>query len=74
LAGKYGFVDKTSREVVPCKYYKAKDFFDGLALVEFDGKDLYINKKEKEVKVKDFDVLGFMMHFGNNFGDMFEKR
>ena len=32
--GKYGFVDKTGREVVSCQYDDAGDFSEGLARVE----------------------------------------
>jgi hypothetical protein len=31
---KYGFIDTTGREVVPCKYVDARDFREGMAYVE----------------------------------------
>lgn len=36
--GKWGYVDKTGREVVPCKYDDAQDFSEGLAAVKLDDK------------------------------------
>ena len=31
--GLYGFIDKTGKEVIPCQYYHAEGFSDGLAVV-----------------------------------------
>lgn len=42
--GKYGYIDRDGREIIPCRYRKAEDFHQGLALVEeFEIKEL-INK------------------------------
>src|SRR5690606_22652232 len=38
LNGKYGFVDKTGKEVIPLKYDGAWDFSDGLSKVKLNGK------------------------------------
>ena len=49
LNGKYGFIDKTGREVIPCKYDFAYGFSDGLASIELNGKYGYIDKTGREV-------------------------
>jgi len=36
--GKYGYIDRTGKEITQFKYAKAKDFNEGLALVMFDSK------------------------------------
>ena len=47
--GKYGYVDKSGHEVIPCKYDDAEDFIEGLAKVEKDDKYGFIDKKGREV-------------------------
>jgi hypothetical protein len=46
---KWGFVDKTGREVIPCKYDEAEDFSDGLARVQLNGKKGYVDRTGQEV-------------------------
>jgi hypothetical protein len=48
LDGKWGFVDKTGKEVIPLKYDWVIDFYDGLAEVELDSKWGFIDKKGNE--------------------------
>ena len=43
LKGKYGFVDKTGREVIPLKYDDAYGLDKGLATVKLNGKWGMIN-------------------------------
>ena len=38
LNGKYGFIDKTGREVIPIKYDYVFNFSEGLATVQLNGK------------------------------------
>ena len=45
LDKKYGFIDKTGKEVIPIKYDYAHFFSKGLALVKLEGKWFYINPK-----------------------------
>ena len=48
--GKYGFIDTTGKEVVPCQYDDASwSFSEGLARVKKDGKWRYIDTTGKEV-------------------------
>ena len=47
--GKYGYVDKSGHEVIPCKYDYAGNFREGLAIFEKDDKWGYIDKKGREV-------------------------
>ena len=42
---KFGFIDKTGKVVIPCKWEEAKDFSEGLAPVQYDnGKWGFIDK------------------------------
>ncbi len=49
LVSKYGFIDETGKEVIPCIYDDADSFSGGLANVKKDGKWGYIDKLGKEV-------------------------
>ena len=51
LNHKYGFIDKTGREVIPCKYDRVAyySFREGLAGVELNGKWGFIDKTGREV-------------------------
>lgn len=42
--GKYGYIDRRGREVIPCQYRNAEDFHQGLALVEKFGPKELISK------------------------------
>ncbi len=55
--GKYGYIDKTGREVIPLIYYSAYDFIEGLARVEKDGKCGYIDKTGKVVIPLIYDMV-----------------
>ncbi|MBQ8545178.1 MAG: WG repeat-containing protein [Alistipes sp.] len=62
LNGKYGYIDKTGKEVISLKYEEAGAFEEGLAVVVLDGKMGYVNKSGKEI--------GFIydeVHFRNGF-------
>ena len=58
-AGKrqYGFVDGTGREVVPCQYDDAGDFFEGLAAVCANGKWGIVDKTGREVIAPQYDDI-----------------
>jgi hypothetical protein len=50
LNGKWGYIDKTGKEITPLKYDDVEmDFSESLAWVELNGKYGYINKTGKEV-------------------------
>jgi serine/threonine protein kinase len=49
LNEKYGFIDKTGREVIPLKYDAASSFSDELAMVMLNEKCGFIDKKGKEI-------------------------
>ena len=49
LNGKYGYIDKSGKEVITCKYDYAYSFQEGLARVVLNGKYGYIDKSGKEV-------------------------
>ena len=46
-AGKYGYIDQTGKLIIDFKFEYAHNFYDNRALVLFDGKAYYINKKGK---------------------------
>jgi hypothetical protein len=48
LDDKWGFIDKTGKEVIPLKYDAMEEFSDGMAKVELDGKTLYIDRQGNE--------------------------
>ena len=49
MNGKYGFVDKSGKQVIPCVYDYAWNFSDGLAPVKLNGKCGFVDKIGKEV-------------------------
>ena len=53
--GKYGYVDKSGHEVIPCKYDRAEYFSEGLACVWKDDKSGFIDKEGREVIPCKFD-------------------
>lgn len=55
LNGKYGYIDKAGKEVIPLMYEYAWDFIEGLAAVRIDGKCGYINKIGKIVIPPKYD-------------------
>ena len=55
LNGKYGFIDKSGREVIALKYDDAFSFSEGLALVVLNGKYRFIDKSGREVIALKYD-------------------
>jgi len=55
LGGLAGYINKTGKEVIPCKYWRACEFHEGLAAVMTPDKtQFYINKKGvKKIKIDD---------------------
>jgi len=49
VKNKYGYIDKTGREVIPFKYDDANSFSEGLADVQIYGKRGFIDKTGREV-------------------------
>jgi len=47
---KWGYIDKTGKQVIQLKYDYAEDFKNGKAKVKLDGEEFYIDKKGKKVK------------------------
>lgn len=64
--GKYGYADRNGKEVIPCTYYSASNFRNGIAMVqeEEDGNFYYINTKNERAintpfySAGDFDSYG----------------
>jgi len=60
MNGKWGYIDKTGREVIPVKYDTISDFKRGLAKVKLDGKWGIINENGKEIIPPKYDdVMSF---------------
>jgi len=55
--GKYGFVDKTGKLLIPAKFDAADAFTEGFAAVFADGKSFFIDKKGTDVFKKTFKTL-----------------
>ena len=66
LDKKYGFIDKTGKEVIPIKYDNAWNFSEGLASVKLNGKWGFINKIGEEVIPLKYDKV-------ENFSEGFAK-
>ena len=56
LNGKWGFIDKTGKEVIPIKYDGAWYFSEGLASVKLNDKWGFIDKAGKEVTPIKYDM------------------
>ena len=77
--GKYGYIDKSGNEVIPCKYSQVDNFKDGIAKVWGDvvkefgyGFIGYVNNKGKEIvpciikKIGDYYRNGYVTYINNN--------
>ena len=58
--GKYGFIDKTGTEVIPCKYSAVNDFHEGQAAVQLNGKYGYVDTLGA-------DVIPWQYDFADDF-------
>ena len=47
---KWGYIDKTGKEVIPVKYDSGSEFGDGIAFVELKGEVMVIDKMGKFVE------------------------
>lgn len=55
---KYGYIDTTGKEVIPCQYAYAGKFAHGLALVQYDNKYGFINHEGATVIPFIYDDAG----------------
>ena len=65
---KYGCIDKTGQEVIPCQYEEGFLFIDGLASVKLNGKYGYIDKTGQEVVPCKYDYVEL---FSEGFAPVF---
>jgi hypothetical protein len=56
LNGKWGYIDKTGKEVIPLKYDNVFPFSEGLARVELNGRWGYIDRTGKKITPLKYDV------------------
>lgn len=50
----YGYIDKSGKEVIPCKYLEANDFSEGLAVVKSELGYFYIDRFDQNIFSKYF--------------------
>src|SRR5947207_15985085 len=55
--GKWGFIDRTGKIVIPLQFDSANDFHEGLALVTANGKNLFIDASGRSVITPQFDIV-----------------
>lgn len=48
--GKWGFIDKTGKIIIPLQYDRVHGFYKGKAKVKLNGKEFYIDKEGNEVE------------------------
>jgi tetratricopeptide (TPR) repeat protein len=58
IYGKYGFIDKTGKEIIPLIYDDAYSFSEGLAVVKLNSKWGFIDTTGKEVVPLKYDWAG----------------
>lgn len=56
--GKWGYINKTGKVVIPLQYDDAYSFYEGLAVVKKDGKYGFINKTGKIIVPLQYDDVG----------------
>ena len=62
--GKFGYINETMKEVIPCIYDKADAFMHGIAIVENGGKFGALNTKGELVIPFDYLILADLSMFG----------
>ncbi|HEX5706676.1 MAG TPA: WG repeat-containing protein, partial [Pyrinomonadaceae bacterium] len=62
VRGKFGYMDRTGRTVIPAVYDDARDFSEGLALVSRDGRYGFIDKTGKV-------VIPLQYFYGSSFSE-----
>ena len=63
LNNKYGFIDKTGKEIIPIKYNEVKPFYGDLALVVLNGKYGFVDKKGEEIISLKYDYNEFIYEY-----------
>jgi hypothetical protein len=72
--GKYGYIDKSAKVVIPPRFDEGENFSEGMAVVRMEGKYGYIDKSGKAViapqfaTAGDFPVRLAMVRLGDKFG------
>ena len=62
MNGKYGYIDKTGREIIPLKYDDAHGFESGLAAVSLNGKYGYIDKTGEVIIPLEYENAESFIH------------
>lgn len=85
FTGKYGYIDSTGNFVIPSKFDKADYFHEGLALVEIDKKQAFINRKgeiaiqltapeKMEIEIRGGFHSGLALCFRNVYSGDYSKK
>ena len=67
--GKWGFINKTGKKIIDCKYGWANKFTEGLAAVEKNGKWGFIDKSGKEIIACQYELYFYDDIEQHNFSD-----
>lgn len=65
----YGYIDKTGKEIIPCRYENAESFSDGLAKVEKRNYYGYIDKTYGYIDKTGKEVIPFQYKSANSFSE-----
>jgi len=57
--GKFGFVDKNGKEVIPPRYEEVMPFVRGISAVKRDGKWGFVDKRGKEIVSPTYEFAGY---------------
>ena len=57
MNGKWGFIDREDKMVVPLKYDKVRKFKDGMAAVRIDGKWGFVDRTGKEIVAAKYSTV-----------------
>ena len=73
LNGKYGFIDKTGKEITSLEYDDVRSFEEGVAKVNFNNKWCFINTTGKEIsslydELSDFSCNLSRVKLNNKYG------
>lgn len=67
--GKYGYINDRGDTIIPCKYDKATEFIDGIALVKTDVKHKLIDKNGKLLELSEFEFSEKIRFDYQSWGD-----
>ncbi len=64
---KWGVIDESGREIIPCKFAQLDYFYDGLAIASDDSEMMFINKSGQRAFTNKFDKIMDEDHFREGY-------